>query len=445
MRLSDANRLGLAVALLTLGATAPASAATWSPAAEAVPAPTGGFGATVTLLAGDRVALGWGVAKQTSVAFAAGDAPFGAPVVTALTPPKAALAFGGAIARDGTAVVVYRARLRYMRARRILVRPDGTVSRPRSLSTDGHTADSPVVSFAPDGSAIAAWRRYDGTHWEVQVATMAPGGDFGPPRTIDVPGRHAQFVTVGAGPRGDGVVAWTTYPPRSRPAGSGATTHAQAARISAGRPGPPIDLGGAAAGQIRAATNGTTAAVAWSRNRAYEDQSVEVSRLAAGEPVHTTLVRGPGNTFGPAVGVDRAGAVTVAWAKYPSTAAGTSAPVQVATAPPDGDFAAPQVVSAAEESAVQLVLAERDDGAAVLVWQGNVPDGGGVTAVRAAVRGRSGEPFGAPAPLSPAGRSGILGAVDVAPDDRVAVTWSDVTTPGAPRQAIWLARGSLGG
>ena len=61
------------------------------------------------------------------------------------------------------------------RIRAIFVAADGTRSATRTISDNTHSAAGPVLSVAPDGTAVAAWAWHDPAGWRAQVAIRRPG------------------------------------------------------------------------------------------------------------------------------------------------------------------------------------------------------------------------------------------------------------------------------
>jgi len=115
--------------------------------------------------------------------------------------------------RGLSVTVVQRSHAPYRRARAVIQRADGAYLGAVTLSAKGHSAGIPTVAVARDGSAVAAWRWYDGTVWIAQAALRPAGGVFGPP--IDLPATHgdtrggnAFAPKVSVSPGGRVALAW---------------------------------------------------------------------------------------------------------------------------------------------------------------------------------------------------------------------------------------------
>ncbi|HVD86768.1 MAG TPA: glycosyl hydrolase, partial [Solirubrobacterales bacterium] len=96
-----------------------------------------------------------------------------------------------AVAADGTATAAWE---RFdgsnfvVQARRIL--PSGALTAGAvSLSASGRDAAEPRVAIAPDGAATVLWSRSDGSNFLVQRRDLAPEGSLGAPQTLSAAGR----------------------------------------------------------------------------------------------------------------------------------------------------------------------------------------------------------------------------------------------------------------
>jgi PKD domain len=78
--------------------------------------------------------------------------------------------------------------------------------------TDGQiaapTIASQVSAVAPSGEIIDAWARSEGTYYQVEVTSRAPGGSFSAPLTLSAKGAYAAQPSVAFDAAGDAIVVW---------------------------------------------------------------------------------------------------------------------------------------------------------------------------------------------------------------------------------------------
>ncbi|HTU16056.1 MAG TPA: hypothetical protein VMF31_12750 [Solirubrobacterales bacterium] len=78
------------------------------------------------------------------------------------------------------------------------------------ISEGGQNAESAVLASGIDGSTVALWRRFDGSHWIVQASTRPPAGDFSQPADLSDPALDSSEPGVAIGPDGVALAAWTS-------------------------------------------------------------------------------------------------------------------------------------------------------------------------------------------------------------------------------------------
>ena len=115
--------------------------------------------------------------------------------------------------------------------------PGGSWSAPAELTAPGLDAYAPRIAVDAQGNAIAAWERFDGSHYIVQAATRPAGGTWSVPASLSAPGHDAGRPAIGVDAVGSAIVAW------SRSDGSHYIVQA-AARPPAGTWSAPVDLSG---------------------------------------------------------------------------------------------------------------------------------------------------------------------------------------------------------
>lgn len=257
-----------------------------------------------------------------------------------------------AVAPDGLAVAVWRRGPNNQPAAiEAAVRPAGGVFGPViTLSQLG--ASGPQVALAPDGTATVVWERFAAGLGRVEASSRVPGGSFPAPADVDVLSDVlpiAQFPQVAVAPNGATTVAW------AEGAASNATLIKTVTRLSGidfPAPGAAVALTNASNNQpadppaLSVGADGTTV-VAWARDT---DAGV------TGKYVIEAAVRPPGGAFptagsaavlssdaddnasGPQVAVAPDGAATVIWQRD-ANAAGNL--VEASTRPAGGAFPTP--------------------------------------------------------------------------------------------------------
>jgi len=319
---------------------------------------------------------------------------------------------------DGTATVVWSARSGGefdVFARRIAA--DGTRGPVRQLSAAGGDALEPRVAVAPNGTAIVAWSRWDGTNFRLQERRIAPGGTpEEATRTLSGPGQNAIAPQVDIAADGEATVVWKRfdgfrYLVLVRHVLPDGTTDPASQRLSeAGQDAVEPD--------VAVAPDGSATAV-WSR---YDgaDSIVQARRVAPdGTLAATANLSAPGESaIQPHVAFAPDGAATVVWNRFDGAnwliqgqrlaAGGTAA---------GGVFN----LSAAGRSAAEPQLAIDGRGVATAVW--GRYDGANFV-VQARQIGPGGTLLGSPVQLSAAGRDAGDPALAAAPDGGVTVLWS---------------------
>ncbi len=290
--------------------------------------------------------------------------------------------------------------------------PGGSFGAPADLSVPGQGAAGSQITTAPDGSATAVWYRFNGSNTIIQAATRPPGGSFAAPVDLSAPGQDAFVPQITTAPDGTAIAVWQRF--------NGSNTIIQAAtRPPGGSFEAPEDL--SATGQnafspeITTAPDGTTTAV-WTRSN-------------GSDGIIQAATRPPGGSFGPpvdlsATGENAAGSqiatapdgtTTAVWSRYN----GSNRIIQAATRPAGGSFAAPVDLSATGENAVSPEISTAPDGTTTAVW--NRSDGSNIV-IQTATR-PPGSSFGAPTDLSAPGQDADSPQIFAAPDGSVTAVW----------------------
>ena len=282
--------------------------------------------------------------------------------------------------------------------------PGGSFGAPVGLSAPGQScrgAFGPQITTAPDGTATAVWIRFNGSNDIVQVATRPPGESFGPPADLSAPGGDAFAPQVATAPDGTTTAVWERFDGNRF---DGADNIIQAAsRPPGGSFGAPVDLSvpgrDGFSPQVVTAPDGTTTAVwGWGRYNGANNIIQAATRPPGGSFGPAVDLSAPGpSAFGPQITTAPDGTATAVWIRFN----GSNDIVQVATRPPGESFGPPADLSAPGGDAFAPQVATAPDGTTTAVWE---RFDGSDFIIQAATRPPGGS-FGAPVGLSlPAGK-----------------------------------------
>jgi hypothetical protein len=117
-----------------------------------------------------------------------------------------------AVAPDGTATVVWQGFNGTNRIIRAATRPPGgSFGAAVDLSAAGQNASGPQIAVARDGTSTVVWDRSDGSHEIIQAATRPPEGSFGAPVSLSAAGRNASFAQIAIAPNGTATAVWRRF------------------------------------------------------------------------------------------------------------------------------------------------------------------------------------------------------------------------------------------
>ncbi|MGH4007808.1 MAG: hypothetical protein ACRDTH_06545 [Pseudonocardiaceae bacterium] len=285
-----------------------------------------------------------------------------APIALSAASQEAAMPQVAVDAR-GTAVAVWRT----FNGTRYLVqgavRPAGGAwQAPITVSGPGQDAVDPQVAVNAQGSAVAVWRTFNGTHNVVQGAMRPADGSWQAPITLSAPGQDAVDPQVAVNAQGSAVAVWSRsngthdiVQGAVRPAGEAwqAPTDLSAAGQDAGNP------------QVAVNAQGTTVAV-WSRSNGTHDivqGAVRLARRAWQAPIN--LSAAGQSAVDPQVAIDAQGTAVAVWQR----SNGTHDIVQGAVHPASWVWSTPITLSAAGQHAQMPQVAIDAQGNAVAVWR----------------------------------------------------------------------------
>ena len=273
--------------------------------------------------------------------------------------------------------------------------------------SSGQSAFAPAASLNSAGEAVVAWQQSDGARSRIYAA-LGSGGSFDSPVAVSPAGAHAFNVAAAIAADGTAVVVWhlANGPVQAsirRPGSDFATSQT----LSGANP----------ALEPRLAALGPGAAVAAWRRWDGSRFRVEAALLAAGAPgfgAATTLSPSDGNALAPAVAGNASGVAAVAWRLM-----GTSSRVQAAIRTPGGAFGTTESLSAATGQAAGPRIALAANGGALATWSRS---SGGAGQVEAALRPAGGT-FG-PAHTVSAGDRALDPAPAWGPAGEADIAWS---------------------
>jgi DNA-binding beta-propeller fold protein YncE len=192
----------------------------------------------------------------------------------------------------------------------------GTLSSVQTLSAEGQHAHAPEVAITPNGDAVLAWQRFDGSAGcggsgcsRIETrARAATTGLYSAVQTLSGGGLNARAPQVGVDSRGDAVFVWEQFDATSQCSGSGCSRIQARTRTATGSLGTVQTLSDA--GQhARAPKVGVdargSAAFVWQRFDGKNTRIQARSRSATGAlgTVHTLSEPGS-DASSPAISVD---------------------------------------------------------------------------------------------------------------------------------------------
>jgi hypothetical protein len=327
--------------------------------------------------------------------------------------------------------------------------PDGTPGPVQTLSEAGHDAASTDVAIDGSDRATIAWKRFDdsATDWrswtaDIQSVRLAADGTPGPVETLSEVGRDASRPDVAIDGSDRATIAWwwSLY---------GFGDRIQSVRLAAdGTPAgvqTPLSEAGQPRSTPQVAIDGSDrATVVWTRPGGSGGNLVQSVRLAAdGTPgaVQTLSEAGQGS-YQPQIEIDGSNRATIAWRRYD----GSSSDIQSVRLAADGTPGRVQTLSGG--FAPQIAIDDSDR--ATIVWYAGVDNPDGITdsriqSVRLAADGTP----GAVQTLSAAGQNADDPEIAIDGSDRATVVWpaweKGDPTPGTIQSVRLAADGTPGG
>jgi hypothetical protein len=297
------------------------------------------------------------------------------------------------------------------------------------LSDDEQNAVDPRVAVDPAGDAVAVWSRYNGTNDIVQAAVRPAGGDWASTDDLSAAGRDAVEPDVAIDSAGTAVAIWRRH--------DGSRFIVQSAtRPADGDWDSPDDLSatGQSAEEPQVAVDSAGDAVAvWSRFDGAKDIAQASTRPAGGDWLSVDDLSAAGqNADEPRVAVDSAGDAVAVWARQGSP----TTVIQSAGRPAGGDWDSPALLSVAGEASETPQVAVDPAGDAIAVWSSS---NGSPKVVQSAIRDAGGAWLPAER-LSELGENAIDPQVALDPAGDAVALWSREDGTNAIVQAIGYDR-----
>jgi hypothetical protein len=237
----------------------------------------------------------------------------------------------------------------------------GSWSAPINLSAAGQNAGAPQVAANGQGTAVAVWSRFDGSHGRVQAARRPAGGSWGTRFTLSAAGQDAGNHQIAIDEQGNAVAVWFR--------GDSSNNRVQTARqVPGGTWTSPVNLsapgGNANEPQIEFDGQGNSVAV-WTAIDG-TTRRVQTARRIVGGPWGSPLnLSATGrDAYSPQLAVNAHGSTVAVWERSD----GVNDRVQVARRPVGDSWGAPRLLSAAGQNGHSSRVAIDTQGNAVAVW-----------------------------------------------------------------------------
>jgi hypothetical protein len=262
-----------------------------------------------------------------------------------------------AVARDGSATLVWDGGISFLQVRRIDAA--GTLGPVLDLSVPGHAVTDYEVAADPTGRAFVVWNADDGSDVRVHGRQMSPAGTLGAIADLSAAGVDAFSPQVGVDDAGVPTAVWRR---------SDGIVQARQG-LSGGGLGAIMDVsptGEVGTDPQLALDPAGNAFVMWGRVDA-ANETVHLRRIATGAVLEEIkdLSAGDNDSF-PELSVDASGTATAAWMHDD----GSARVIQARTAAPDGSLGPTADVSstAVGEQALLPELASGPAGETTAVW-----------------------------------------------------------------------------
>src|SRR3954451_560852 len=297
----------------------------------------------------------------------------------------------------------------------------GILSGVQTLSDAGRNANDPQVAVDPNGDAVFAWTRYDGTNNRIQARARSAAGNLSIVQTLSTSGQNASNSQVAVDDGGDAVFTWERY--------DGAEWRAQTRARAAGLFLSPVqtlsDAGESALFPRVAVDADGDAVFTWRRFDGSGNfccfRAQARARSAAGSlSAVQTLSTGGQGAFDPRVAVDPDGDAVFTWTRSDGTGNFCCSRVQAKARSAAGALSPVQYLSEVGQNAQGPRVAVDADGDAVFTWARS--DGTNLR-VQARQRSATGALSRPVQTLSTAGQDAKMAELAVDPTGDAVTTW----------------------
>jgi hypothetical protein len=184
---------------------------------------------------------------------------------------------------------------------------------PQDLAS---TAYAPEVVVSPQGTAVAVWTGWDGSHTRIQAAARPKGGSFGAPQFIGPANQDSDSPHVAIDPQGNAVAVWSNLTSSRvqaafRPAGD---------NTSFGTPQTLSAAGGFAYDSAVSMDDQGNAHAIWARGPLIESAMRPAGPSSTFGPVQTLSAGGSGAyAYEPKIAAEPNGNAVAVWTRFDGT------------------------------------------------------------------------------------------------------------------------------
>jgi len=235
---------------------------------------------------------------------------------------------------------------------------NGSWSAPVDISLIGQDAFLPQLSVNLSGNVLAVWKRFNGSHYIIESASLPYGGNWSAPVAVSLPGQNADKPQISLDSEGEAIAVWirfngiTNTIQASRSAFGGAWStpnNLSAAGVNATNPHVGMALGGNA-----------YAVILWEDTVSHTVQSLKMVNGVWQNQQNVS----PRNEFttGPQLAVDFQGNALAVWQNS------TKKVIQGASLPFEGNWSTPDDLSEAGQFATTPQVTIDSKGNGIAVW-----------------------------------------------------------------------------
>jgi hypothetical protein len=182
-----------------------------------------------------------------------------------------------------------------------------------ALSASGETAVAANVAIDGSGNALAAWSRFDGSNYIVQVATLPFGGAWSSPLDLSAAGGNAFAPMIAMNASGDAIAVWTRFDGTNYIAQVSSMPHAGSWSTATDLSASGFDVNNLAV----TIDSGGNAVALWDETDGTQSAVKGASCTAGGSWTTPVVVSSSGAyAYGPVASIDSAGNATALWLEW---------------------------------------------------------------------------------------------------------------------------------